>query len=185
MAYKDIKLKADPILYQRSYSENVFTLREARAEYSRLMKIVNKRLQRLGKSEFADSKMYTRYKDAFKPLPRGLDESSVRKALADVAEAAQKKTISIEGQKDAIKNYVASMNDLKYSYVTEKNARQLGELFRQADEYYQSKKAYDSEQIIDAHKAMFTKGGKPRKKYVEHTLEEWLKRKEQPQNNNT
>lgn len=141
-------LKADVALYQKTLSSSIFDLREARAEYSRLRKIAVKRLMRMGEKA-PDSSIYQRYKDSFGFLDREASESTVRKALADVAYFTELKTSSLSGLTQAKKKFVRSMNEKGYDEINLSNADKFGRFMQAAKDYYKSKKAFDSEQLYD------------------------------------
>ena len=81
--------------YELQNSAQVFTVREARAEYSRLRKIAQKRLARLGASEFSTSTTFQNWQRGFSALERGAPERTVRKALYDVARFLNLRTSSV------------------------------------------------------------------------------------------
>ena len=141
-------LKADPALYQKTLSSSIFDLREARAEYSRLRKIAAKRLKRLGEKA-PDSSIYQRYKDAFGFLDKDAKESTVRKALSEVAYFTELKTSSLSGLKQAKKKFVSSMQERGYDKINLNNVDKFGRFMQEAKDYYKSKKAFDSEKLYD------------------------------------
>ena len=64
-------------------NENKFTDRQLFKEYQRLRSIANKRLKRIGESEFASDEFYTRWKDTFKKAPSELKRRDLVYKLYD------------------------------------------------------------------------------------------------------
>lgn len=138
----------DPLLYQKTLSSSIFNLKEARAEYSRLRKIAVKRLKRMGEKA-PDASIYQRYKDSFGFLDRKASESTVRKALAEVAYFTELKTSSLIGLTQARKKFVVRMQEKGYNKINLSNADTFGRFMQAAKDYYESKKAFDSEKLYD------------------------------------
>lgn len=81
-----------------------------KAEYTRLRDIAHKRIQRLGKSEFADSQTYLNRRGDF-PKLKNLKTSQIPTALADLAKFLKAKSSTVSGQRaqmnKTIKNWQA------------------------------------------------------------------------------
>lgn len=69
-----------------------------KAEYTRLRDIAHKRIQRLGKSEFADSQTYLNRRGDF-PKLKNLKTSQIPTALADLAKFLKAKSSTVSGQR--------------------------------------------------------------------------------------
>lgn len=145
-------LSGDLEVYQVGISDMVFSLKEARAEYSRLAKAARKRLKRLGDSAYSDTRLYNRYKDAFNPLPKDAEEGEVRKALYDVARFTELKTSSISGMKAASRAAYETFKDHydeDYEYITKENFETFRRFMGAVKRYYKNDKAFDSEEAVE------------------------------------
>lgn len=125
------------------------TVREARAEYSRLRKIAAKRLQRLAGAGYADSSTYQRYANAFSPLPKDLSESRVYKKLNEVAHFLSLKSSSVSGEREKISSTVETLQELGYDFINESNIREFGQFMDSLRSYMGGKDLDYSEQAIE------------------------------------
>jgi len=148
MAYAQDVLRGGLYLYEVSNSKFVFTPRDARAEYARLRKIANRRLERLGASEFANGRTYQNYSSGFQALPPDMEIEKVRKALYDVAHFLNLKTSSVSGARAAREKFVAKMNELGYSFVNKNNAAKFGEFMREV-KTHETYRGYDSDRVAE------------------------------------
>lgn len=136
------------IVYEPDNPFHPFTLKEARAEYSRLRKIAEKRLKRMAASSYGRSDIYRRYKDAFQPLPRGASEERVRKKLYEVAKFTELKTASVSGMKESRRKQVEAMQEQGYTRITEENIDAFNDYMERVKRFTAAKN-YDSEEIVD------------------------------------
>lgn len=141
-------LKPGTSIYDYSSAGYDFTLREARAEYSRLRKIAEKRLQRMAASPYESSDIYRRYADRFKPLPRGASEERVRKQLYEVARFTELKTGSVSGMRASREKQIEAMHDLGYDWLNETNINAFNDYMERVAKFTAAKN-YDSEEIVD------------------------------------
>lgn len=131
-----------------------FSLKEARAEYSRLRKIAEKRLKRLGQSEFKTGDVYRKYKDAFKPLPKKASAERVRKMLSDVARFTERKQASISGLRESRKKQLETLQERGYDWINKDNISTFNDYMARIMKFTAAKN-YDSEEIVDlVHDAM-------------------------------
>jgi len=157
---RDVFGELDYQVYQTSLSSSLFPdLKSVRGEYSRLAKAARKRLKRLGE-QLPDSYIYETYSGKFNPFAKPLGKNAsqkdkdkelaqARKSLQDVAYFLSLKTSTVSGQKSAKKQYVETMRNSGYTWVTEKNAPALGRFLGMVNKYYGSKKSYDSDEYVD------------------------------------
>ena len=95
-------------------------------EYSKLRSTARKRLERMGKSEFADSQMYRKYKDMFPVVEtvRGLPPDK----FIDKFEALQHflglKTSTIRGMKAVRKQSIKTLHDNGFDFVNVSNFKE-------------------------------------------------------------
>ena len=70
-----------------------------RKEYTRMRDIAQKRIKRMGQSEFADSKTYQSHASGFKKL-KDIDLRDLAKAFSDLSKFVNAKGSSIAGQRE-------------------------------------------------------------------------------------
>lgn len=161
-------------------------LREARSDYSRLRKIANKRLARLGASEFAESRTYQNWKKGFVPLKSITTEKQLYKALSELDRFLGLKTGTVSGARAAQKAFIESMNERGYNFITKKNAAEFGEFMREVKKH-KDYKGRDSEQLVDLYKTAKEKRIDPQT--LAQNYETWFKHEKtferQPRSNNT
>lgn len=132
--------------YEPANSAFVFTPKEARAEYARLRKIANRRLERLGASEFANSRTYQNWSSGFEALPPDAPERDVRKALYDVGRFVNLKASSVSGARAAREKFVEKMQSLGYDFINKSNAAEFGEFMREV-KTHETYRGYDSDRV--------------------------------------
>lgn len=144
-----MKLKQYPAeLYDASVSRLVFSKAEAAAEYAKLRKTANRRLSRLEKAGYEQSSVFRKYGEGFASM-RGASEAQLRANLGEVARFLSLKTSSVTGQRAATAAFVETMQERGYDFITKQNAGAFGRFMEAAKKHYGSKKAFDSEQIVD------------------------------------
>ena len=126
------------------------SLKEARAEYSRLRSVANKRLERLGRSEFASGRTYQNWKGGFAPLD-SIKGDNIYKALSDVEHFIGLKTGTVSGARSAQKAFIESMHERGYDFINKKNAKEFGEFMGEVKKH-KDYKGRDSEQLVDLYK---------------------------------
>lgn len=125
------------------------TVREARAEYSRLRKIAVKRLKRLAAAGYDQTPTYQRYVNVFAPLPRDLSESRTYKKLNEVAQFLSLKSSSVSGEREKISATVETLQELGYDFINESNIREFGQFMDSLRSYIGGKDMDYSEQAIE------------------------------------
>ena len=144
-----------------SLSASSFSLKEARAEYSRLRKIASKRLARLEASEFADAEIVKQHLGLFRPLPKELSARDVRKALYEVAKFLNAKASTVSGQRETRRLFVETMQDRGYDFVTKENAADFGRFMDRVKKHYGSKKGYYPEGTIELYQEIVKRKADP------------------------
>lgn len=134
--------------YRLDVQAMTFTPQEARAEYARLRREANRRLEVLSRSEFAKLPGVQRVSGGFEALPKGAKESTVRKQLYDVARFLNLRTSSFQGARKAQREFVETMQEHGYDFVNKNNAAEFGR-FMGAVQKHKEAKGYDSDQIAD------------------------------------
>lgn len=153
-----------------------FSPREARAEYARLRREANRRLEVLSRSEFKNLPGVTRAAGGFEALPREASESTIRKQLYDVARFLNLRTSSFQGARKARREFVETMQERGYDFINESNAAEFGK-FMGAVQKHKEAKGYDSDQIADLFRQAKEKRIDP--KTLADDFEFWLEHSEE------
>lgn len=82
----------------------------ARAEYTRMRDIAEKRIKRMGKSEFAYTRTYQEHKEGFAKL-RDLSPEQFAKAYSELSKFVNAKSSSITGQRDIMNKTIKTWNE--------------------------------------------------------------------------
>ena len=144
------------ISYQLDMQADIFTPSEARAEYARLRREANRRLEVLRRSEFAKLPAVANRPKEFGALPKGATEQQVRKQLYDVARYLNLRTSSLKGAREAQRDWTASMQGAGFDFVNKQNAAEFAQFLGDVQKKY-GKKMYSSEQIGELYKTAKTK----------------------------
>lgn len=160
------------------------SIKEARAEYSKLRAVANKRLARLGASEFAESRTYQNWKRGFSSV-KSISGDNIYKALSEVEYFLGLKTGTVSGARSAQKAFIQSMHERGYGFINKKNAAEFGEFMREVKKH-KDYKGRDSEQLVDLYKTAKDKRIDPQS--LARNYETWFKHEktfeQQPRSNN-
>lgn len=121
--------------------------KEARAEYARLRKIANRRLEAL-KRNYPESEIAKRYRRGFKALDRYEKSTRIYKRLYEVARYLANQLGSVTGQREARKKQLETLHERGYTFVNKRNLDAFNEFWR-AVRTHATARAYDSEQIVE------------------------------------
>lgn len=105
-----------PLALQEAHSE-----KELRREYARLRSVAQKSIQRLGKSEFAESQTYRQNVGRFTAMSQLKSKQDVARALTDVTRFLSAKGHSVKGLKEIRKESIATWHAKGYDWVNVKN----------------------------------------------------------------
>ena len=144
------------ISYQLDMQAQMFTPKEARAEYARLRREANRRMEVLQRSEFAGLASISNRPGSFGALPAGASESQVRKQLYDVARFLNLRTSSLKGARAAQRDWIESMHGAGYDFVNKQNAVEFAKFLGEVQQKY-GKKTYSSNQIATLYETAKTK----------------------------
>ena len=115
--------------YFPEIARSKMTKREARAEYARLRKIANRRLEALMR-HYPKSEVAKRYRKGFAPLGRAERSSRIYKKLYEVARYLNTATGSVSGQRTARKKQLETLREHGYTFVNKKNLDEFNEFWR-------------------------------------------------------
>lgn len=146
---------------------------EVRKEYTRLRDISQKRLKRMGKTQFARTQTYKRNVNHYPLLKNIQSESELAARLSDLSRFIETKTSTVSGMKSQMKKALETLHkpDHGYFFVTEENFLDFGEFmeeyrFQKLDEEYDSGEAADTFNALEKHRVDPTK--------VQEDFEFWL-----------
>ena len=112
------------------------------AEYTRLRDIAQKRIKRLGASEFSFAKAYQNYQYGF-PKLRDLSEADFPKALAHLYTFVNRKSSTITGQRERMKKTIEmyAEQDITLTPENYKYVAKVMQMLRKRKLLYDSEKA--------------------------------------------
>lgn len=120
--------------------------KEMREEYSRMRSAAQKRLQRMKKSEFKDTKTYKEHAHGFRKL-EDINPKDFHKAFKDVAGFLKSKRSSASGQREIRRKTMETLNEaIGEKKVTTKNYMRV---IRVLEELRKTKQTYGSDTIVD------------------------------------
>lgn len=163
-------LKYDRELYSATTSPLIFTDKEARAEYARLRRLANKRLDVLERAGYGEAASLRNYPASFGSM-RGASERDMRKALADVSRFLSLKTTTLRGIKSSQKKAINTLHEHGYDFINKDNIESFGRFMEAAKRHAGSKKAFDSEQAVEAFRA--AKAVEMSDEEMEDYLDDW------------
>lgn len=116
-------------MYDIDVSPTFLNLKEARAEYVRLAKAANKRIQRIRESQYSTGAAAQR--PMFGSVKALKTERQVYAALQQVARFTSQKTSSISGIKEIEKKQLETMREMGYTFLNKSNIHEFGEFMKQ------------------------------------------------------
>lgn len=84
--------------------------REVRAEYTRLRDIAQKRIKRMGKSEYSKSETYAQYGKGWKKL-KDISTENLATALHEIQKFVSSKKSTIKGQREAQRKTIETLSE--------------------------------------------------------------------------
>lgn len=132
----------------------------ARREYQRLRRVAEKRLARLGASEFADSEAYLRNVGKFTPLSQVSSNRELGALLYQVRNFLDARRSSVAGQRAIIKEQIETLHEHGYTFVNKSNLKAFGE-FMEAARAAAGGTLYASDRVAEMYDAAERKGIPP------------------------
>lgn len=121
--------------------------KEARAEYARLRKIANRRLEALTRN-YPKSEVARRYRKGFKPLERFEKSTRIFKKLYEVARYLNMATGSVSGMRAVRKKQLETLHRHGYTFVNKRNLDEFNEFWREVRTHSAYSEAM-SEQVVE------------------------------------
>lgn len=107
-------------------NSDVWDDKTIKAEYNRLRRIANARLNRLSKSEFSNSEYLKQFKGGFKSTSKYSNMAELRAGLAEAARFVSAKTSSVTGQRAYRKITLETLHERGYTFVNKSNFVEFG-----------------------------------------------------------
>lgn len=105
---------------------------DARKEYTRLRDIAEKRIKRLGKSEFANTQTYRNVQEGFKKLKDIKSQRELSMGLADLARFLSSDTSTVTGLWNARERALETMHQHGFTDINRENFALFGEFMEWA-----------------------------------------------------
>lgn len=134
--------------YRPDQSAFNFTTSEARAEYARLRREANRRLETLRRSEYANMPAVRNRPAEYEALPKNASEREIRAALYDVARFVGLKTSSLQGARRATREALQTMQEHGYTFLNKNNIRDFQEFMGEVSKH-KAAKGLPSDDIVD------------------------------------
>ena len=109
-------------------------------EYTKMRDVAQKRIKRMGESEFADTKTYEENKEGFRKI-KDIDPRDFAKAFSELSKFVAKKTSTVTGQKERREKTIKAWNDQNIKLNKENYSRTM----KIMEEMRKRKIIYDSE----------------------------------------
>lgn len=122
-----VKLAFDYNDYNTYALKTRHTEKELSKEYSRLRSIARKRLERLEKSEFADSDIFRAHKDKFVSVKEAKKSGELPYLLIDVQRFLYRQTSTVTGQRLQRDRNIATLREHGYTFITKENYKEFVE----------------------------------------------------------
>lgn len=140
-------LKYDKQKYTPEGSQSL-TEKQVREEYTRLRAIANKRIKRLGESEWRDTEVYERHRFGFKKLSQLKNERDLAHELSEVARFIDSKRSSASGLRQIRKQAVETLQERGYKDINTSNYNEFVEFMEHA-RVSNLNKLYGSERVAE------------------------------------
>ena len=148
--YGTFEFRYDVTAYQPQAIKNmVITEKEARAEYTRLRKVIQSRAKSFERAGLTDNETY---RDIVN-MPRLSELKNRRelgKAMKDARRIIEQKKTTVRGYKEVRRKITNRLNEIGYDFITEKNVESFGrfmEWFRKTRE----ETLYDSMRVAEVY----------------------------------
>ena len=113
--------------YPEALKSGIFKVEEMRAQYSYMRTVAQKRLKRLGESEFAESQAYLKNVKTFKRLSEIETESELIMRLYSVRKFIESKGSTIKGQEEIRRKAVEAAREKGLDWINEGNIAEFGQ----------------------------------------------------------
>ena len=113
--------------YPEALKSGILTVEEMKSQYSYLRTVAQKRLQRLGESEFSESQAYLKNIKTFKPIAQIETESELIMRLYSVRKFIESKGSTIKGQTEIRRKAVEAAQEKGLDWINEGNIAEFGQ----------------------------------------------------------
>lgn len=143
-----------------------------RAEYTRLRDIAQKRIKRLGASEWRDTKLYKKHAQGFPKLSELPNAKNLSYELAALARFVAAKTTTVSGLRHQRSESLKTLHRHGYNFVNIQNYKAFGEFMESYRDKTEAKKQVASDQVADLYFQVERLGLNPAD--VERDFNYWL-----------
>lgn len=151
---------------------------ENKKEYIRLREILRKRLVSMKKAGFEDSEFYRQNVKRF-PLYSSLDnKKQINYLLVTLAYAIKKKSGTVTGMREQIKEQLETLHKHHYDFVNEKNIISFGN-FMEAVRIAMGNALYDSSEAAEYYEENMQEHGEVSPERLAVKYREWAEKMEQ------
>ena len=138
-------------------------LRSLKAEYTRLRDIAQKRIKRLGESEFKESKAFTNNRTGFKKL-KELDIRDLPKAFSELSKFVSAKGSTVTGQRQIREKTINTLQEQGLG-VNKKNYNKVIKIF---EEMRKQKITYGSDKVVELADSMLYLDDQQTNQWLDH-----------------
>lgn len=133
-------------MYDIDILPTIYSEEEAAAEYIRLARIANRRIQKIRESaDFGESK--TAKHNFFVETPEFRSDRQTYAALQNVATFVARKTSTLSGLRKAEKRQLEDLQKKGYDWLNESNIHEFGKFWEEVRKHAGKKLNYDSERV--------------------------------------
>lgn len=123
--------------------------RTLRAEYTRLRDIAQKRIKRLGASEWSDTETYRKYRAGFPKLSEIPNRTSLSYKLTELSRFVSAKTTTVTGLRQQRSRSLKELHRHGYTFVNIKNYKRFGQFMEEYREKTAGKKQRPSDELVE------------------------------------
>ena len=148
---------------------------EIRKEYTRLRDIAQKRIKRLGESEFRTGRTYRKYKTGFPKLSQIKNETELAYAMAELQKFV-KSNITVRRIREIRRKQLKTLKTHKYNFVNEENFQDFSEFMEDYKDNVIDKKQIGSPILAEVFYEVERLGLDPEK--ISKDFDFWLNNRE-------
>ena len=146
--------------------------KDIRSEYTRLRDIAQKRIKRLGVSEWSSTELYRKYAGGFPKLSEIVNQTNLSYQLAALSKFVAAKTTTVTGLKQQRSKALKSLKQHGYGFVNVQNYNRFGQFMEEYRQKTLGRKQKPSDQVADLYFQTERLGMDP--KTVERDFNYWL-----------
>lgn len=138
-------------------------IKAMRKEYTRMRDIAQKRIQRLGKSEFSDTSAYRTNQSGFRKL-KDLDPRDFAKAFSELSKFVSAKGSTVTGQREIREKTIKTWQDQGLNL----NQQNYAKTIKILEEMRRQKITYGSDKAVDLAETMMSLDDQQTNQWLDH-----------------